>query len=134
MIKDIEIKEVLDIGLALIPEKDPQHGTLWDVYLVNLREEPITNVLISVSGRGDVNGRAKETSTIRYFHQEIAPLSSAHIEVLMPDVASVVNRYWLSFQHANYLFDKKYEVPADLNSEEADLLIPVLGKIGVWVE
>ena len=132
MKKDIENREVLDIGIALIPDTDKEHGRLWDVYLVNLKEEPITNVLINVTGQNE-QGEGR-TSTIRYHIPELAALSYQHIEVMLPQVAKLTNQYWLSFQHDNYLFDKKYIVPADATDLDPDLIIPLIGKLGVWFE
>lgn len=134
MKKDIQRREVLDIGVAVIPEKNGEHGTIWDVYLVNLKEEPIKNVIINVVGQGELDGKERATSNIRYYHPEVAALSYAHIEVMIPQVAALSNRYWISFEHDNYMFDKKYEVPWDTTCESPDFLIPVIGRVGYWFE
>ena len=132
MRKDIESREVLDIGLALIPEVDKTHGTLWDVYLVNLKDDPIYNVLINVSGERSRGNSG--TSTIRYHIPEVAGQSFHQIEVMLPEVAKLKNQYWLSFQHDNYMFDKKYIIDEDSISVEPDLIIPLMGKLGIWFE
>ena len=134
MRKDIESREVLDFGIALIPEDNKELGRLWDVYLVNLKETPIHHVLVNVLGRGELQGRAKNTAQIRYYFQEIAPLSYVQVEVMMPEVAALTNQYWVSFSHDNYLFDKKYLITPESIDDDPDLIIPVIGKLGVWYE
>ncbi len=101
MRKDIEEREILDFGIALVPEADKELGRLWDVYLVNLKETPILHVLVNVLGRGEGQDETKNTAQIRYYFPAIPPLSYQHVEVMMPDVAALSNRYWVSFSHDN---------------------------------
>jgi len=134
MRKDIESREIFDFGLALIPEQNGEMGRLWDVYLVNLKETPINHVLVNVLGRGEGESQTKNTAQIRYYFPELAGLSYQHVEVMMPEVAALTNRYWVSFSHDNYLFDKKYIVPLEATEGDPDLIIPLIGKLGVWFE
>jgi hypothetical protein len=65
MKKDIPIKKVTDIAVAAVPsKKDPN---FWDVYLLNLKEEEIKNVLISSRGYGEIDGEKVKTTQLRFF-------------------------------------------------------------------
>ena len=54
MMKDIPNHKVEDIAIAVAPrpEGEPDREMFWDSYLVNLKEEPISNVLINSRGYG----------------------------------------------------------------------------------
>lgn len=134
MRKDIEHREVLDLGIALVRDDSDASRPLWDVYLVNLKKDPIRNVIVNVEGSGIVDEKKRTTSTVRYLFPEIPGESSQHVEVLMPDVSQLTQRYWVSFSHSNYLFDKKFFVQKDDLPDEPDFLIPLMNKLGVWIE
>jgi hypothetical protein len=133
MKKDIEQREVLDFGLAFVP--DPHEGAvLWDVYAVNLREEPIKNLLVNALARPQGNGKGASTAELRYYFPELGAQSYAHVEVIVPEVARLNNRYWVSFELGGYLYDKKYLVDGDVLDEDPDLILPLIGKLGHWFE
>ncbi len=135
MKRDIDKREVTDLGIALVPAEETKEGKLWDVFIVNLKTSPIKNVLVNVTGRsgGDVP-KGHHTATLRYYFPEIAAESWSHIEAVLPEVMKLDNQYWVSFQHENYLFDKKYTVPQNPEETEDMWLIPLMGKIGLWFE
>jgi hypothetical protein len=56
MKKDIPQLKVEDIALAIAPRQDAEEE-FWDVYLVNLKPDTITNVLISSNGYGEISGK-----------------------------------------------------------------------------
>ena len=65
MKKDIHVPKVEGIGVAII--KDTTEGDeIWNVYLINYKEEPIKNVLISSKGYGILNQKKVNTSTLRH--------------------------------------------------------------------
>ena len=135
MKKDIDIREVTDLGIALLPAEDTEKGKIWDVYVVNLRTTPIKNVLVNVSGRGETDdSKGKRTDTIRYYIPEVAAESWSHVEAVLPEVMTLDNQYWVSFQHDDYLFDKKYIVPQNPEETEDMWLIPLMNKVGLWFE
>ena len=62
MKKDIPIKKVTDIAVAALPsEEDPD---FWEVFLLNLKNDEIKNVLISSRGYGEIDG--KKVAAINY--------------------------------------------------------------------
>lgn len=134
MRRDIPIREVTELGLALVPEKEPKFGQIWVAHLVNLRDHSLKNILLNVEGHGELEGRSKKTATLRYFINEIEPLNSHQIEVMLPDVMSLTNQFWLSFSHDDYLYEKKFIVPHDA-AETMELIgIPVLHCQGLWFD
>jgi hypothetical protein len=134
MRKDIPIYELDEVGLALIPEDDSKLGRLWVAHLVNLKDYPLKNVLVSVEGKGRLNGAERKTSVLRYLLPEVPALGSSQIEVLLPDVMKINNYFWVSFSHENYMFDKKFLVPEDA-AEVMELQgIPVLHQEGLWFD
>jgi len=134
MRNDIPIREVTEVGLALIPEKEPTHGEIWVAHLVNLKEHALKNVLVTVEGHGEVEGHPRKTATLRYLLPEVGPLSSQQIEILMPEVMAVANQFWISFTHKDYLYDKKFIVPSDAREVMELIGIPVLHCQGLWFD
>ena len=134
MLKDIPIREVTEVGLALIPEKDTEVGELWVAHIVNLKDHALKNILVNVKGGGEVDGSSKKTANVRYSIDEIGPLSSHKIEVLLPEVLTVANQFWISFSLDNYLYDKKFFVPDDAREVMELVGIPVLHCQGLWFD
>jgi hypothetical protein len=134
MLKDIPIREVTEVGLALIPEKDTEVGELWVAHIVNLKDHALKNILVNVKGGGEIDGSSKKTANVRYSIDEIGPLSSHKIEVLLPEVLTVANQFWISFSLDNYLYDKKFVVPDDAREVMELVGIPVLHCQGLWFD
>ena len=134
MRRDIPIREVTELGLALIPENEPKFGEIWVAHLVNLRDHSLKNILLNVEGHGEVNGHDRKTATLRYLIPEIDSLASHQIEVMLPDVMSVTNQFWVSFSHDDYLYEKKFIVPHDATETMERVGIPVLHCQGLWFD
>ncbi|MFT5596572.1 MAG: hypothetical protein ACI8QH_001370, partial [Flammeovirgaceae bacterium] len=63
MIKDIETPKVEDIALAAVLEINPESGLdEWNIYLINLKEVEIVNVLVASRGYGVIKKEKVETS------------------------------------------------------------------------
>ena len=134
MRRDIPIHEVTEVGLALVPEDDHSHSELWGAYLVNLKDHPLKSILVNVQGLGDSDGNLKRTASVRYFIEEIEPLGAHKIEVMLPEIMTITNQFWISFSHNNYLYDKKFIVPSDAPDEMELIGIPVLHCPGLWFD
>ena len=52
MIKDIPENIVKDIAIAVALERENIRDKIWYVYLINLKNEPIENVLVTSKGYG----------------------------------------------------------------------------------
>jgi hypothetical protein len=129
MKKDIEIKKVENIAIAVIP-KDEE---FWDVFLINMKDVSITNVLVNSRGYGEINDKSVETNVFRFFYEQIAPNTSVKIEPIQKDLLGIANEFWISFQLDGYLYDKKYVfVPGSLN-EMNFTTIPLHDEKGVMI-
>lgn len=129
MLSDIPNRKVDDIALAVVPADDD----FWQVYLLNLKQAPISNVLISAKGYGSLEGKEVKTTQLRYFFDQIDQQTAHPIEPIPEKLAQIANEYWVSFQWDGYLFDKKY-VFVEGSIQEAHLTdLPLLEKKGIWI-
>lgn len=130
MKKDIPILKVENIAIAVVPGDDDE---LWNTYIVNEKNEAITNVLINSKGYGELNGDVVKTSVLRHFFEEIQPTSALMIEPIQTKLFDITNEYWVSFTLDNYMYDKKYVFVQGSISRENFTTIPFLGKKGVMI-
>lgn len=130
MKKDIPILKVENIAIAVVPGDDDE---LWNTYIVNEKNEAITNVLINSKGYGELNGDVVKTSVLRHFFEEIQPASALMIEPIQTKLFDITNEYWVSFTLDNYMYDKKYVFVQGSISRENFTTIPFLGKKGVMI-
>ena len=134
MKKDIDQKKVEDLAIAIVPRTDKaEDEDLWDTFLINLRDESITNVLISSSGYGELEGEGRKTTTLRHFFDEIGPLHIQLIEPIHQALFDLTNEYWVSFSFEGYMYDKRYIFVRGSISEENFTLIPFLNRKGVMI-
>lgn len=132
MLKDIHRPEVENIGLAAVREFDESSGeVVWNVYLLNLYEQPITGVLVSSKGYGEIQGEPVKTSVLRHLIDVVQPLDIVKIEPIMPALFGLNNEYWVSFYLNREIFDKKYVFLAESIREENFIRIPFIDKPGV---
>jgi hypothetical protein len=134
MKRDIEIPVVDDIAVAVVPTSN-QHGQReWGVYLLNNKKHNITNVLINVSGEGDVDGVPKQTATLRFHFAEVKANTAQKFEVILPEAFVLRNKYWVSFYADNKLYDKKFIAEAGTIEEDNFEFIPLLTAVGVVLQ
>ncbi len=108
MKKDIPIKKVEDVAIAIIPRDGIVDGELWNVYLVNMKGSTMKNVLINSRGYGKLEEEDIKTTTLRYFFEQIGPKQAVLIEPIQRKLFDITNEYMLSFQLDDYMYDKKY--------------------------
>lgn len=134
MKKDIPINKVEDLAVAVAPrETGAENEDLWDVYLINLKDEKITDVLVNSRGYGELEGNEVKTSQFRYFFEEIEPLSIVQIEPIQPQLFELTNEYWISFMFGEYMYDKKYVFVRGSIAAYNFTQIPFLGRRGVMI-
>jgi hypothetical protein len=138
MKKDIPIHKVEDLAIAVAPREDTfdftqEEEDLWDVYLLNLRNEPISSVLVNSRGYGELNGEQQRTTVLRHFFEEIGPLAAVQIEPIQTKLFSIANEYWVSFVYNGYMYDKKYIFVQESISENHFTTIPFLNRKGVMI-
>ena len=134
MRKDINPPKVQDVAMAVVPEMDEDGEQAWYVYLINQKEVPLENVLVSSRGYGEMEGEARKTSEMRHFLEELGPRSWARIERIVEDVFGLSNQYWLSFYIDGRIHDKKYIFLPDSIHEEHFTDLPLMEKRGVMIE
>lgn len=134
MMKDIPNLKVEDIAIAVVPRDDmAAEEELWDTYLINLKEEPISNVLVNSKGYGEVEGEKMKTTILRHFFEEIPALSVVQIEPIQVKLFGLTNEYWVSFVYDDYMYDKKYIFVNGSIAKENFTKIPFIGRKGVMI-
>lgn len=134
MKKDIPIRKVEDLALAMIPRNDNINDELWDVFIINLKNQPIRSVLINSKGYGRLNGDDVKTTTFRHFYEEINGQSVENIEAIIKNALQLTNEFWVSFSFDNYLYDKKYVFVRGIIDPSLFTEIPIVGRRGVMIK
>lgn len=136
MKKDIKIPKVEDVSVAVVKElNDEKTGEIFNVYLLNLKNVRIENVLVSSTGYGQnlETGESIKTSTLRHFIGTMEPQSYVKIEPIMEEVFGLNNQYWVSFYEGKQVFDKKFIFLPETIREENRVQIPLMGVKGVLI-
>ncbi len=135
MKKDIPVHKVEDIAVCIVPRTDdPFTEDLWDVYLINLKETSIHNVLVNSRGYGMRSGERVETATFRYFYEEIGPLYAAMIEPVQVALSDITHEYWISFTvEGEYMYDKRFVFVSGSMDKQFFTRIPFLDRPGVMI-
>jgi hypothetical protein len=131
MMRNINRPEVDGIAMAVVKEINEEHHEEWAVYLFSMKTERIDLVLVSSRGYGTFNNEEVKTSELRYFLDEMPPLSYRRIELLPDDLLGLSNQYWVSFRENDVLYDKKYVFLAESIKEENMTTLPLIGKKGI---
>lgn len=134
MLKDIPEQIVEDVAMAIVPEFSAEGDKVWNVYLLNLKEETIEGVLVTSKGYGFQGGEKVKTSTLRHFLDTIPAHSFAKVEPIIEKVFGLNNEYWVSFYVNKVMYDKKYLFLPETIRAEFFTHIPVLEKKGVMIK
>lgn len=133
MLKDIDFKKVTDIAMVATPNTE-EGSDDWKVYLINLRDEAITGVMVSSVGYGTVDGKEVKTSALRQLIDRIEPNGYFAIELITTELKGLSNQFWVSFWQNGELFDRKYVFVKESINEEFMTNIPVLNTRGVMIK
>ncbi|HEX3384739.1 MAG TPA: hypothetical protein VHS53_06115 [Mucilaginibacter sp.] len=133
MIKDIPENIVKDIAVAVALEGENIRDKTWYVYLINLKKEPIENVLITSKGYGEQNGEQIKTSTLRHMFPEVKDNSYVLIEPIDEATFGLSNEYWLSYYIGKEIFDKKFIFLPESIVESNFIKLPIVNKPGVMI-
>lgn len=136
MRKDIPEYKVEELAIAILPriENGVQDNEMWDVYLLNLKNYTIENVLINSRGYGELDGEQMKTTILRHFFNEVGPNQAHLIEPIQTKLFDIANEYWVSFTYDGYMYDKKYVFVRGSISEDNFTTIPVLERRGVMIK
>jgi len=132
MRKDIHIPKVEDVSMAIVRETEG-HDAEWGVYLLNLKDEGLENILVSSKGYGTIEGEKVSTSELRHFFERIDPLSAIKVERIVEEVFGLHNQYFLTFYIDGLIHDRKFIfVPGSI--AEANLVnVPLLDLPGILI-
>lgn len=133
MLKDIKIETVENVAVAAVPIVNENLLTEWEVYLINLKNVPITGVIVSSQGYGLRNGEEVRTSELRHFFDTVEPESHILIEPMIDEVVTLNNEYWISFYEGEKIYDKKYLFVQESIRPEFLTHVPVINKKGIMI-
>ncbi|HEY1006713.1 MAG TPA: hypothetical protein VGD92_06015 [Sphingobacteriaceae bacterium] len=133
MKKDLPENIVEDISIAVVLEEESPESKVWNVYLVNMKDQPIRTVLVSSKGYGQKDGREVKTSVLRHSIGDLDGKDFALIEAIDEQVFGLTNEYWLSFYINGTIFDKKFIFLPESIVESNLIRIPVVNKPGVMI-
>jgi hypothetical protein len=134
MKKDIPVYQVTDVSVAIVKELNEHQEWVWNVYLINEKNETIEGVLVTSTGYGVINEEKINTSTLRHFLDVVGPQSYIKIEPIIEDVFSVSNEYWVSFYLNNIMYDKQYVFLPETICESNFVNVPLINKKGVMIK
>lgn len=134
MKKDIPVRKVEGVALAIIPRNEDLAEDLWDTYIVNLKNQPLKSVLVSSKGYGEDQGESLKTTTLRHFFEEIKAEAAVKVEPIQTKLFHLTHEYWISFVQEDYMFDKKFIFVKGSIDEAHFTTIPLVNKRGVMIK
>lgn len=134
MKKDLPENIVEDVAMAVVLQGETPEVGSWTVYLVNLKNEPLSNVLISSKGYGIKDDKPVKTSVLRHFLGDLEPRSFKGVEAIDPNVFGLTNEYWLSYYINGTIYDKKFIFLPESIVDENLIRIPLVNKPGVMIK
>ncbi|MEQ9188044.1 MAG: hypothetical protein RLP15_09940 [Cryomorphaceae bacterium] len=129
---DIDFPKVEQVGVCAVPH-DAEEMKTWKVHIINLLDEPITNVLVSTRGYAKKNDDQVSTSELRHFFEDVQSKSSRPIEVIPQDLIGLNNQYWVSFYIGRTIYDKKFIFLPDTLLEKNLVDLPVMEEKGILI-
>jgi len=133
MKKDIPDHTVEDIAIAVALEKESIETKLWYVYLINLKNIAIENVLITSKGYGEKNGEPVKTSVLRHMFPKVESRAFVLVEPIDEETFGLNNEYWLSYYINGHIYDKKFIFLPESIVDSNFIKLPVVNKPGVMI-
>jgi hypothetical protein len=134
MIKDLPKNLVEDIAVAVALEGESPESKTWYVYIINLKSQPIENVLVTSKGYGEKDGEQVKTSVLRHMIPQLESNKSALIEPIDEETFGLNNEYWVSYYIGKEIFDKKFIFLPESIVESNFIKLPVVNKPGVMIK
>ncbi len=131
---DLPQNIVVDVGIAVVLMSETPEVMNWTVYVVNFKNEAITNVLITSKGYGEKDGKPVKTSLLRHFIGDLSAQAYAGVEAIDPAVFGLTNEYWLSYYIGKEIYDKKFIFLPESIVDSNLIRIPILNKPGVMIK
>jgi hypothetical protein len=133
MKKDLPDNAVVDIAIAVVLLSETPEVKNWTVYVVNMKDMQIDNVIISSKGYGEKDGKTVKTSVLRHFIGDLKAKSYAGVEAIDTEVFGLTNEYWLSYYINGTIYDKKFIFLPESIVDENLIRIPIVNKPGVMI-
>ncbi|ADY51352.1 hypothetical protein Pedsa_0779 [Pseudopedobacter saltans DSM 12145] len=133
MRKDLPDNIVEEISVAVVLEKESPEHKEWCVYVINQKNDDISNVLITSKGYGTKNEQEVKTSILRHMIPLIKRNSFAKVEVIDEQVFGLNNEYWISYYIGKEIYDKKFIFLPESIVESNFIKIPLVNKPGVMI-
>ena len=138
MKKDIEIRKVTDIAMAIVPPTEEEialdANSPWEVHFINLKQEEIRSLLLNSTGYDKKDGKDVKTATFRHFYESVPAMSCIKVELLPLELHELTQEFMISFSYDGYLFDKKYIFVKGSLDEQNFTMIPILERRGVMIK
>ena len=127
--------KVENVGVAVVQDFNEENIEIFNVYLLNLRDDIMEGIIITSTGYGENanTGERLKTSTLRHCLEVMLPNEAAKIEPIIEDVFGLANEFLVSFWVNDIMYDKKYVFLPETISSSKMKEIPVLGKKGVMI-
>jgi len=133
--QDIPFDLVEGVSVAVLPAEEtltPEGQPIWQVYLLNLNDFPLQNVIVNANGYGQQeDGEKVRTSTLRYLFEEVSPRSAVPVEPIDSALFHLNNQYWVSYYRGTQIFDKKFIFVPDSIVAANFTHIALLNRMGV---
>lgn len=123
------------VGVAVVEELNEDQHKIYNVYLINFRDDIMEGIIITSTGYGE-NANTGErilTSTLRHCLEILLPGEIAKIEPIMEDVFGLANEYWVSFWVDEVMYDKKFVFLPETIDPSKMKLIEQIGMKGVMI-
>ena len=133
MKKDLPENIVENVAVAVVLESATPETKNWNVYLINLKNEPLTTVLVTSKGYGQKEGEEVKTSILRHSIGDVAARDFALVELIDEQVFGLTNEYWISYYINGQIYDKKFIFLPESIVETNMIRVPVLNKPGVMI-
>lgn len=133
MKKDLPPNIVEDIYIAVVLEKETPEIRHWNVYVINQKDEPIQNVLISSKGYGTKDERQVKTSILRHFIGDLNSKEYALVEAIDEQVFGLTNEYLLSYYIDKTIYDKKFIFLPESIVDTNLIRVPIVNKPGILI-
>jgi hypothetical protein len=134
MIKDLPDNEVKDIAVAVALEGESSESKTWYVYLINLKKEPIENVLITSKGYGEKGGEQIKTSVLRHMFPLVEANAFKAVELIDEQTFGLNNEYWVSYYIGTQIYDKKFIFLPESIVDSNFIKLPLVNKPGVMIK
>lgn len=118
--------------MAIVPEQAEGYEA-WNAYFINTGSVLKRTVIVNARGYGEIAGKQRKTSQIRWYLGDMPPYSWIKFEEIMPELFGVHNEFWVSYFIGDRIYDKKYVFVEGSISREHLTLVPLMEKPGILI-